>query len=366
MAAAAVYENQAEIDAAFAVVDEYLAKDNEACSNKACSNCGGVVFSRSANMGHVIQYCNVCDTCGCVAAGGFGQVDEVFYSSHRTSSNYKRIHQCARPHLRPLHCTRAHTEPLRSWHERQSQLLLCESRIPPEHFLQIAERICDGTVTILNKDVIRGVLRSLNYQLYIEKWLQIIQRITLIEPPKPGAMLLQALDDYFQELQTPFANFKAAGRKNFLNYNYVFSRLFAKLGTPQFSMFFPLIKSRAKLRALDETWEEMATALGWEITPLELVAPFAVKIEQPEEQLRRIREQVAFEASAGSQTKPDKTGFQRWDLRLLRELEAHKQRVQRRSSQPELVIQTPASSKRKFPSAVGAEPRRLLRSRPRR
>ena len=56
--------------------------------------------------------------------------------------------------------------------------------------MQIAERLLDGTHPIINKDVIRGVLRSLNMQLYIEKWLQIIQRCTGIEPPKPGNWLL--------------------------------------------------------------------------------------------------------------------------------------------------------------------------------
>ena len=53
--------------------------------------------------------------------------------------------------------------------------------------MQIAERLLDGTHPIINKeslkDVIRGVLRSLNMQLYIEKWLQIIQRCT---PPSPA------------------------------------------------------------------------------------------------------------------------------------------------------------------------------------
>ena len=110
------------------------------------------------------------------------------------------------------------------------------SAIPHDEFLRIAERLCDGSHTIINKDVIRSVLRSLNMQLYIEKWLQIIQR-SLIEPPKPGFSLLHQLDDMFQELQTPFNNYKAE-RRELLNYNYVFCRLFQKIGCHQFSMFF--------------------------------------------------------------------------------------------------------------------------------
>ena len=96
--------------------------------------------------------------------------------------------------------------------------------------------------------------------------IQIIQRCTGIEPPKPGNRLLIMLDDAFTELQGPFKHYKASGRKNFLNYNYVFCRLFQKLGCTQFCMFFPLIKSRQKLRALDEMWEGMVASLGWPIT----------------------------------------------------------------------------------------------------
>ena len=71
-------------------------------------------------------------------------------------------------------------------------------------------------------------------QLYIEKWLQIIQRVTGVHPPMPGPLLIQQLDDLFLQLQVPFDDFRMKGRKNFLNYNYVFCRLFQKLGCPQF------------------------------------------------------------------------------------------------------------------------------------
>ena len=138
-------------------------------------------------------------------------------------SNYKRIHH---------------------WHERISQLLLAETAIPADEFGRIAQRLLDGTYAVLNKDSIRAVLRSLNMQLFIEKWLQIIQRLTGIEPPKPGPVLMERLDNMFTDLQMPFSHFKRNGRKNFLNYNYVFCRLFQRLGCPQFSMFFPLIKSK--------------------------------------------------------------------------------------------------------------------------
>jgi hypothetical protein len=220
------FETQQAVDAAFADLDELLAERAPPPLGNCCRGCGGVDFQRAQNDGQGYQYFSVCTACGCIDESTYGFNDQQFYPARHTTSNYKRIHH---------------------WHERVSQLFLHESAIPREHFTQIAERLLDGTYSYINKDIIREVLRSLKMQIYIEKWLQIIQRITGIEPPKPGSQLLQLLDTTFIELQQPFTAQKPSGRKNFLNYNYVFCRLFQKLGCPQFGMFFPLIKSRQKL-----------------------------------------------------------------------------------------------------------------------
>ena len=115
----------------------------------------------------------------------------------RHLSNYKRIHH---------------------WHERVSQLLIMESRIPPEHMVAIGTRLLDGTHAVISKDTIRGVLRSLNLQVYIEKWLQIIERCTGIYPPCPGPIILERLDQQFKEIEKPFLVTKPDTRRNFLNY----------------------------------------------------------------------------------------------------------------------------------------------------
>ena len=206
-------------------------------------------------------------------------------------SNYKRIHH---------------------WHERISQLLLAESRIPAEDMLQIGEKLCDGSHTTIDKDTIRAVLRSLNMQQYIEKWLQIINRITGIAPPVPGSGLLAQLDTLFIELQRPFNAHKSPIRKNFLNYNYVFCRLFQMQKCSQFSMFFPLIKSKAKLKALDDTWCEMVRAVNWEVTPLQLVPPFAVQLAQPAALLQRLGWICAQPAPAAPLVEPWRMVYRMW------------------------------------------------------
>ncbi len=247
---------QEEIDLAFAALDEYLETQRPVATPNNCVSCGGVYFTSGVDA--QTSTLRVCSSCGVVQPGLDVSSHQSAAHIPRKASNYKRVHH---------------------FHERVSQLLLNESAIPNDQFVQIATKLTDGTYSVINKDSIRAVLRSLNLQIYIEKWLQIIWRVTSITPPIPGSIILQQLDSMFNALQQPFANFKIKGRKNFLNYNYVFCRLFQEIGCPQFSMFFPLIKSKQKLKALDDMWRPMVESLGWEFKPLQPAAPFAVRLE---------------------------------------------------------------------------------------
>ena len=336
----ATFHTQADVDAMFSDMDELLAR-NEPPPQRGCRVCGSLSFTRGSNFNANVSYYDVCDDCGAVAASGYGQTESQRVV--RTPvSNYKRIHH---------------------WHERISQLLLSETAIPADEFARIAERLLDGTHTVLNKDSIRAVLRSLNMQQYIERWLQIIQRLTGIEPPKPGAALLHLLDLRFTELQMPFKHFKAEGRKNFLNYNFVMCRLLQMIpGCTPFCMFFPLIKSRQKLKALDEMWAQMVSSIGWEVKPLILVAPFAVRLETPATLLERLKQSSVAGTPAVSRPEPWQKGSRKSDQRLIRELDRQKQRAPRRSSPPVLELQTLGSGQKRPRSAWAVPLLRPLQS----
>ena len=336
----AMFTTQDAVDAAFADLDSLLAV-RDAPVQRGCRNCGNPILERAHNDGSIHDHYSVCGVCGAVDSATFGFSDDWSrVISRRCTSNYKRIHH---------------------WHERVSQLLLCESRIPEEHFQQIENCIRSGAYTVINKDVIRAVLRSLNMQVYIEKWLQIIWRVSGIEPPKPGQQLLQWLDDAFTELQRPFKYCRNEGRKNFLNYNYVRCRLFQKLGCTQFCMFFPLIKSRQKLLVLDETWRAMCDNLGWEFTPLVQVPPFAVSLRPRDPSRTSSVPQVAAEVYVEMSSSRKQKVFRKSDLRLLRELDRQTSLKQRRSDQLAQRSQTLSkSTKRPRPGPV-----KLLQSRPR-
>jgi hypothetical protein len=312
---AMVATHQGDVDAAFADLEHLLSAERPvpvidgdahrkgyaySCYTDRCANCGDINFAySSSNSGHPGS--RVCESCGVVENAPVYW--ETMYGAlmPTKSSNYKRIHH---------------------WHERISQLLLLESEIPRAEMLQIAERLCDGTHAIINKDTVRSVLRSLNMQLYIEKWLQIIFKVTRIQPPCPGPLVVQQLDYLFQELQRPFEAHKGPDRKNFLNYNYVFCRLFQKMDCAQFGMFFPLIKSKPKLKSLDDMWDKMAGSIDWVLKPLAPVAPFSVRLEQPALLLQRLGSEVALSIPSVMRAAPLRTVFQRWDR--------HHEEIQRR------------------------------------
>ena len=294
----ASYAEQADVDRAFADYDlaRLTLHPRPAYASRnalLCVGCGGTSYTYN-NNGSSEPGARVCNQCGVVQPGAvifeqmFGRVCPT------RTSNYKRIHH---------------------WHERISQLMLMESQIPADHMLAIAERLLDGSQTVMSKDTIRAVLRSLGLQVYIEKWLQIIERCTGVLPPCPGPVLLQHLDTLFLDLQRPFNAHKHEGRRNFLNYNYVFCRLFQRMGCTKFCMFFPLIRSKVKLRALDEMWKGMANSLGWESPPLEQVAPFSVRVDSPAALLSRLRARVAASAPAVPRTIPMRTVAQTWGPR---------------------------------------------------
>jgi hypothetical protein len=43
-------------------------------------------------------------------------------------------------------------------------------------------------------------------------------------------------------------------------------------------MFFPLIKSKSKLAALDVMWYDICDMLHWEKVPMQTVRPFSIKL----------------------------------------------------------------------------------------
>lgn len=314
MATYSTFDDQQLLDLAFRDLDTLLnaREPLEQPDIRYCINCRECRLSYNC-ADSSYPGSTVCDDCGAIQPGLVYYETMYGHDLPTKTSNYKRIHH---------------------WHERISQLLLCESAIPPHQMLQIAEKLCDGTYTVISKHAVRAVLRSLNMQQYIEKWLQIIYRITNIAPPAPGVALVRNLDDMFIKLQEPFECHRETNRKNFLNYNYIFCRLLQLMNCTQYCMFFPLI-SENKIRHLDGMWKKMTETLDWEFKPLELVDPFAVRLEQPSLLLQRLGQKCASELLVVPRTVPLKMVCRTLDRRSLNRLiAAPKPRRSDRSESP--------------------------------
>jgi hypothetical protein len=93
--------------------------------------------------------------------------------------------------------------------------------------------------------------------------------------------------------------------------NYTFVRIFQLLGCPEFGCFFPLVKSKAKLEALDAMWFGICDNLGWPIAkwPLKVVPEFAIAVEPPALAARLAALRLAPEETAVSTTRPTETAL---------------------------------------------------------
>ena len=138
-----------------------------------------------------------------------------------------------------------------------------ESPIPAKEFDAIEAAIFQTSADVIDKTLIRKVLRSLKMQKYIEKWLQIMWRVTGQRPPSLSDEEVCQMDGLFIAIQVPFLHFKPLWRKNFLNYNYTFHRLLIAIGRDDMRKFFPLIKSQSKLDILDDTWADICEFHRW-------------------------------------------------------------------------------------------------------
>lgn len=111
------------------------------------------------------------------------------------------------------------------------------------------------------------ILKKLKLHQYYEHIPHIICKITGKRPPFLSRETEDKIKQMFREIQEPFAKYCPHDRTNFLNYAYVFHKLFQILGMNEFVPYFPLLKSREKLRLLDKIWKQICGDLGWEFFP---------------------------------------------------------------------------------------------------
>ena len=120
----------------------------------------------------------------------------------------------------------------------------------------------------ITKTKIRMALRKHGGVRYIERWIQIYVHVTGTEAPSPSSMQVAAMKEMFLLWEQAFMANKPATRKCIINYNFLFVRMLQCLNMSEHYKWFPMLKSKAKVRALDEIWKGMCASMGVEYMPL--------------------------------------------------------------------------------------------------
>lgn len=87
------------------------------------------------------------------------------------------------------------------------------------------------------------------------------------------------MDSMFNRMQALFQKYEFGGRKNCLNYSYVFWQLFGYVGRPDLRTRLNMLKCKTRLQKHDKMWEEVCSHTGW---------PFVAVISQTERRQRQL------------------------------------------------------------------------------
>jgi len=84
---------------------------------------------------------------------------------------------------------------------------------------------------------------------------------------RPCPTLTHAEEDMsermFYDMMPCFERHKPADRANFLSYSFVGHKLMLRIGRPELTEYFPLLKGDVKLKAQETIWQAMCEDLGW-------------------------------------------------------------------------------------------------------
>ena len=119
----------------------------------------------------------------------------------------------------------------------------------------------------VNPKVVKMILKKLDKSKFYEHCNMITHKINGYRLPLFTYEQEEKLKDMFNLIQKPFEKHSPPGRKNFLNYAYIFRKLLELLSLDEMLPFFSELKSRDKLYSQDEHWRKICTELNWEFIP---------------------------------------------------------------------------------------------------
>jgi len=110
----------------------------------------------------------------------------------------------------------------------------------------------------------KKILKRLGLTQYYEHITYIISKLSGVPPPTISRETEEKIRLMFRQIQQPFEKYRPKSRTNFLSYSYVLHKFFQLLELDDFVKYFPLLKSREKLKQQDRIWKRICDDLGWD------------------------------------------------------------------------------------------------------
>ena len=219
--------------------------NNSICSNEKCKSSNVFVDSRSSNY-----ICKDCGTCEYYMGEELSYREEQETSEKIVNNSYKRDN-----HL---------NEWILQFQGRET------TNIPQEVIDQLRSEFKKQKIEKLSEITqkkVKTLLRKLRYSKYYEHATYITNILNGLEPPHMDSELEERLRHMFREVQEPFEKHCPANRSNFLSYSYVLYKFCELLGEDDYLPYFPLLKSKEKLRQQDVIWKGICREIQWEYIP---------------------------------------------------------------------------------------------------
>lgn len=220
-------------------------KDYTKCSNKDCGSSNVFIDTRTSNY-----VCRDCGTCEYYMGEELSYKEEQETSEKMVNNSYKRDN-----HL---------NEWILQFQGRETTNIPKEviDQLRAEFKKEKIEKLSDIT-----QSKVKAYLRKLRYSKYYEHATYITNILNGINPPSMTPELEEKLRHMFREIQEPFEKHCPANRSNFLSYSYVLYKFCELLGEDEYLPYFPLLKSKEKLRQQDVIWKGICGELKWEYIP---------------------------------------------------------------------------------------------------
>jgi hypothetical protein len=214
----------------------------------------------------LIRWCNTCGkemtliqsegSYNCVFCG---LVDYVIIESEMPNYKESGNEKPAYPYKRVNHLI----ECLNQFQAKES------TEIPNEIYNQIMAEIrkTKTNTTSIAFVKMKTILKKLRLNQYYEHIPHIISKITGKPAPTLNIDVEDEIKNMFKKIQKPFSKYCPKDRTNFLSYSYVLHKFFQLLSMDEFLSYFPLLKSREKLRLQDKIWKNICDDLRWPFVP---------------------------------------------------------------------------------------------------